>query len=56
MEDEVDYSFLTQEAYEEALTNEQIIEEVVYRVDDQEGYNLRSRVVAPIKKTLAHTK
>ena len=32
MEDEVDYSFLTQEEYEEALIDEQITKEVVYRL------------------------
>ena len=30
--------------------NEQITEESLYREDDQEGYNLRSRIVAPVKK------
>ena len=33
MEDEVDYSFLTQEEYEEALIDEQITEEAVYQAD-----------------------
>ena len=47
MEDEVDYSFLTQAKYEEALIDEQITEEIVYQADGQEGYNLRSRLVAP---------
>ena len=31
MEDEVDYSFLTQAYYEEALMNEQIMEESMYQ-------------------------
>ena len=56
MEDAVDLSFLTQADYEEALMNEQIIEESLYQVDDQVGYNLRSRIVAPVKKSLAPTK
>ena len=56
MEDEVDLSFLTQANYEEALMNEQIMEESLYQVDDQEGYNLRSRIVAPVKKSPAPTK
>ena len=47
MEDEVDSSFLTQSDYEEALMNEQIIEETLYQADDQEGYNLRSRLLLP---------
>ena len=51
MEDEVDLSFLTQADYEEALINEQSMEESLYHADDQEGYNLRSRIVAPMKKT-----
>ena len=34
MEDEVDLSFLTQAYYEEALMNEQIMEESLYQVDD----------------------
>ena len=50
MEDEVDLSFLTQADYEEALMNEQIMEESLYQADDQEGYNLRSIIVAPMKK------
>ena len=33
MEDEVDYSFLTQEEYEEALIDEQISEGAVYQDD-----------------------
>ena len=36
MEDEVDLSFLTQVDYEESLMNEQIMEELLYQVDDQE--------------------
>ena len=56
MEDEVDLSFITQADYEEALMNEQIMEESLYQEDDQEGYNLRSRIVAPIKKTPTPTK
>ena len=56
MEDEVDLSFLTQSAYEETLMNEQITEESLYQADDQEGYNLRSRIVAPIKKSHAPAK
>ena len=50
MEDEVDLSFLTQAYYEEALMNEQIMEESLYQADDQEGYNLRSRIVTPMKR------
>ena len=46
----MDYSFLTQAEYEEALIDEQINEEVVYQADGQGGYNLRSRLVAPLKK------
>ena len=56
MEDEVDYSFLTQEEYEEALIDEQITEEVVYQADGQGGNNLRSRLVAPLKKNVAPIK
>ena len=56
MEDEVDISFLTQADYEEDLMNEQIIEESLYQGYDQEGYNLRSRIVAPMKKTPTLTK
>ena len=55
-EDEVNLSFLTQANYEEALMNEQIMEEYLYQVDDQEGYNLRSRIVAPMKKGPTPTK
>ena len=33
MEDEVDYSFLTQVEYEEALIDEKITEEAVYQDD-----------------------
>ena len=50
MEDEVDYSFLTQAEYEEALIDEQIVEEAIYQDDSQEGYQLRSRLVSPLKK------
>ena len=32
------------------------MEESMYQVDGQEGYNLRSRIVAPMKKTPAPTK
>ena len=56
MEDEVDYSFLTQVEYEEALMNEQISEEAVYQVDDQGGYNLRSRLISPPKKNVVLAK
>ena len=35
---------------------EQIMEESLYQADDQEGYNLRSRIVAPVKKSPAPTK
>ena len=56
MEDEVDLSFLTQWDYEEALMNEQIMEESLYQDDDQECYNLRSTIVAPMKKSPAPTK
>ena len=51
MEDEVDPSFLTQLDYEESLMNEQITEESLYQEDDQGGYNLSSRIVAPRKKS-----
>ena len=37
MEAEVDYSFLTQEEYEETLVDEKISEEAVYQVDGQGG-------------------
>ena len=56
MQYEVYLSFLTQSGYEESLMNEQIMEESLYQVDDQEGYNLRSRIVAPMKKSPAPTK
>ena len=56
MEDEVHYSFLTQADYEEALMNEQIIEEGLYQADDQGGYNLRSEIVAPPKKSFVPAK
>ena len=36
--------------------NEQIIEESLYQEDDQGGYNLRSRIVAPRKKSPVPTK
>jgi hypothetical protein len=49
--DENDSSFLTQVDYEEAQMDEQIheasIEESFYQTDDQPGYNLRSKTVAP---------
>ena len=32
------------------------MEESLYQEDDQEGYNLRSKIVAPVKKSLAPTK
>ena len=50
MEDEVDYSFLTRVEYEEALIDEQITEEVVYQADGQGGYQLRFKLVSPLKK------
>ena len=56
MEDELDLYFLTQAEYEEALMNEHIMEESLYQEDDQEGYNLRSRIVAPVKESPAPTK
>ena len=56
MEDEVDYSFLTQEEYEEALINEQITKEVVYQANGQGQYNLISRLVAPLKKNVVPVK
>ena len=63
VEDEVDISFLTQSDYEEALINEHITEESLYQVDDQGGYNLRSKpaaqkrlIVAPVKKNPVPTK
>ena len=46
----MDCSFLTQVEYEEALTDEHIIEEVFYQADGQGGYQLRSRLVSPLKK------
>ena len=52
MEDEVDYSFLTQAEYEEALIDEQITKEVVYQANAQGGYQLRSRLAAPLKKNV----
>ena len=55
MEDEADLSFLTQSGYEESLMNEQIMEESLYQADDQEGYNLRSIIVAPMKKSPSPT-
>ena len=56
MEDEFDLSFLTQSDYEEALINEQITEESLNQVDDKGGYNLRSRIVSPRKKSPVPTK
>ena len=56
MEDEVDYSFLTQTEYEEALMDEHISEEVVYQEFDQGGYSLRSRMIAPPKKNVVPAK
>ena len=56
MEDEVNNFFLTHAEYEEALIDEQISKEVVYQDDGQGGYNLRSRLVAPLKKTVVPTK
>ena len=46
----MDYSFLTQVEYEEALIDEQIAEEAVYQADGQGGYKMRSRLVSPLKK------
>ena len=49
--DENDSSFLTQVDYEEAQMDQEIheasIEESVYQTDNQQGYNLRSKNVAP---------
>jgi hypothetical protein len=49
--DENDSSFLTQIDYEEAQMDEKIqeanIEEYFYQIDDQPGYNLRSKIAAP---------
>jgi hypothetical protein len=49
--DENDSSFLTQVYYEESQMDQEIheasIEESVYQTDDQQGYNLRSKNVAP---------
>ena len=56
MEDEVEYSFLTQVEYEEALISEHITEATIYHADGQEGYNLRSRLVTPLKKPVAPSK
>ena len=56
MEDEVDISFLIQVDYEESLMNEQIMKEYFYREDDKKGYNLRSIIVAPMKKSPAPIK
>ena len=56
MEDEVDYSFLTQVEYEEALIDEQITEEVVYQAVDQGGYQIRSRLVSLLKKNVVPIK
>ena len=41
---------MTQAYYEEALIDEQITEEAVYQDNGQGGYQLRSRLVAPLKK------
>ena len=46
----MDYSFLTQVEYEEALIDEKIIEEAIYQANAQGGYQLRSRLVSPLKK------
>ena len=56
MEDEVDYSFLTQAEYEEALMDEKVSEEAVYQAYDQEGYNLWSKLISPPKKNVVPTK
>ena len=56
MEDEVECSFFTQAEYEEALIDEQIAEEAIYQADGQEGYNLRFRLVAPLKKNAVPVK
>jgi hypothetical protein len=49
--DENDSSFLTQTDYEEVQMDkkihEAIIEEYFYQIDDQPGYNLRSKTAAP---------
>ena len=36
--------------------NDQIMEKSMYQADDQEGYNLRSRLVAPPKKNAGPAK
>ena len=36
--------------------NKEITEESLYQEDDQEGYNLTSRIVAPVKKNPTPTK
>ena len=56
MEDEVDYYFLTQLEYEEALMDDHVSEETVYQADDQGGYDMRSRLIAPPKKNVVPTK
>ena len=56
MEDEVDYSFLAQVEYEEALIDEQITEEAVYQDNGQGAYKLRSRLVSPLKKNVVPVK
>ena len=56
MEYEFDPSFLTQSNYEETIMNEHITEEALYQEDDQGGYNLRSRIVAPVNKSSIPTK
>ena len=52
----MDYSFLTQVEYEEALIDEKIIEEVIYQADGQGEYNLRFRLVSPLKKNAGPVK
>ena len=36
--------------------NEKITEESLYQADDQEGYNLRFRIISPMKKSPTPTK
>jgi hypothetical protein len=49
--EENDSSFLTQVDYEEGLMDQEIheasIEESIYLMDDQKGYNLRSKNAVP---------
>ena len=52
----MDYSFMTQEEYEEALIDEKIIEEAFYQADGQVGYKLKSRLVSPLKKNVVPVK